>query len=76
MCFWVATEVVVSKSSFEKWLFYKVPRWSYGKISRKLPLSSSFLVKLQGKSLQVYQQNKSFSYFSEILIEKFRTPCF
>ena len=49
-------KVLYQKSSFEKWLFYKVARWSCGKISRKSPLSSSFLVKLHGTSLQVYQQ--------------------
>ena len=49
-------KVLYQKSSFEKWLFYKVARWSCGKIFRKLPLSISFLLKLQGTSLQVYQQ--------------------
>ena len=53
---WRPLKVFYIKKGSENWLFYKVARSSCGQISWKLSLSSFFLVKLQGTSLQVYQQ--------------------
>ena len=58
-------KVLYQKRSSEKCLFYKVARWSCDQISL-VTLYSSFLVKLQGPSLLVYEQmNPSQSLFRD-----------